>query len=89
MARFANGRERLEDQVVDRLAVVDPLPELRRLAGELGIGQRLEIGLERGDVVSLVAEALEPPAFAEAKGFFDVRELRHRGTGYRFVSASP
>jgi hypothetical protein len=81
LGRFANGRECLEDQVVDRLAVVDPLPELRGLAGELGIGERLEIGLERGDVVGLVTQALEPPAFAEAKGFLDVRELRH--SGYR------
>ena len=70
-----NGRF---DQVVDRLAVVDPLPELGRLAGELGIRKRLEVGLERGDILSLVAQTLEPAPLTEAKGFLEVGELRHR-----------
>ena len=47
LARLADGRERLEDELVEALAVLEPLPELGRLALELGVGELLELGLER------------------------------------------
>ena len=47
LAGLADGRERLEGEVVEALAVLEPLPELRRLPRELGVGQLLELGLER------------------------------------------
>ncbi len=52
-----------------------PLPELGRLAGELGVGELLELGLERADVGRLLGEPLETPAFADAQDFFEVAEL--------------
>jgi hypothetical protein len=64
---LAHGRERLEEELLERLAVLDALLELGRLAGELGVGERLELGLEGADVRRLVGELLEPPALADAE----------------------
>src|SRR4051794_17843108 len=64
---LADGRERLEDELVDRLAVLDPLLELGRLARELGVRETLELGLERADVRRLLGEPLQAAAFAEAQ----------------------
>ena len=66
LARLADGRERLEEQLLDRLAVLEPLPELGGLAAQLVVAQRLELGLERGDVVGLLGQPFQPPALAEA-----------------------
>ena len=41
LARFADGRERVEDEVVEALAVLEPLPEHRRQALEVGGGELL------------------------------------------------
>ena len=57
LGRLADGREGLERQLVERLAVLESLPELGRLRGELGVGERLEVGLERRDVVGLLRPA--------------------------------
>jgi hypothetical protein len=65
--RLAHGSERLEGELVEGLAVLEPLLELGRLGGELGIGEPLEVGLERCDVVRLLSEFLEPAALAHAK----------------------
>ena len=46
-ARLAHRRERLEQQLLERLAVLEPLAELGRLAAQLLVRERLEIGLER------------------------------------------
>jgi hypothetical protein len=46
LERFADGGESLEDELVDRLAVLDSLAELGGLPGELGVAQLLELGLE-------------------------------------------
>ena len=75
LERLADGGEGLEDELVDRLAVLDPLLELDGLAGELGVAQSLELGLERADVGGLLGEPLDAAALAEAQDFFEGSEL--------------
>ena len=58
--RLADGGERLEEELLERLAVLEALLELRRLRGELGVGERLELGFERADVGGLLGQPLEP-----------------------------
>src|SRR3954462_4653232 len=72
---LADGRERLEDGVVEALAVLEPLPELRRLALEVGGGQLLEVGLERGDVGGLLLEPPDTTALADAENLLEVAYL--------------
>ena len=84
-ARLANGRERLEQQLVERLAVVEPLPELGGLGTKLGVGKPLELGLERRDVRRLLLQALQALALAEAE---EPLESVVPGHGHR-VSALP
>ena len=57
LTRLADGGERLEEHVLERLAVLEPLPELGRLAAQLVVRQRLELGLERRDVGRLTRQA--------------------------------
>ena len=57
LERLADGRVRLEEQVLEVLPVLDPLPELDGLPGELGVGELLEVGLERRDVGGLLGAA--------------------------------
>ena len=64
---LAHGRVCLEDEVVELLAVLQPLPELGRLAGELLVGEALEVRLERRDVGGLLGESLEAAALAHAE----------------------
>src|SRR3954452_14798702 len=75
LAGLADGRERLEDEVVEALAVLEPLPELRRLALEVGGGQLLEVGLERGDVGGLLLEPPDTTALADAENLLEVAYL--------------
>ena len=75
LAGLADGRERLEGEVVEALAVLEPLPELRRLALEVGGGQVLEVRLERGDVGGLLLEPLEAAALADAENLLEVADL--------------
>ena len=75
LERLADRGEGLEDELAHRLAVLDPLPELDRLARELGIGELLELGLERADVGRLLGEPLQAPSLAEAKDLFQRSEL--------------
>ena len=42
---------------------------------EVGGGQLLEIGLERGDVRGLLLQPLEPAALADAKDLLEVADL--------------
>ena len=78
-ARLAHGGERLEQQLVERLAVREALAELDRLRAQLVVGERLEVGLERGDVLGLLLEPLHAPPLAEAK---DLLELAEFGGGH-------
>jgi hypothetical protein len=63
---LSHGCKGLEDELVDRLAVLDPLLELGSLAGEVGVRELLELRLQGADVCRLLGQALEAPAFAEA-----------------------
>jgi hypothetical protein len=75
LERLANRGERLEEEVVEVLAVLDPLLELDGLRGELFVAQPLEIGLEGRDVLRLLLEAFGTPSFADAEDFFERTEL--------------
>jgi hypothetical protein len=63
-----------QEQLVERLAALKALAELGRLAKELVVGQRLEVGLERADVGRLLCELLAL-AFADAATFSKEAEL--------------
>ena len=65
--RLANRRVRLEDEVLERLAVLETLLELGGLGAELVVRERLEVGLERADVGRLLGEPLEAAPLAHAK----------------------
>ena len=67
LERLANSGVRLEDQVLERLAVLEALLELGGLAAELVVRQLLEVGLERADVRRLLGEALEAAPLAHAE----------------------
>jgi len=73
--RLAHGGERLEEQLVERLAVLDSLLELGRLACERLVGEPLELGLERADVGRLLGDPLEAPAFTDAEDLLERAEL--------------
>src|SRR4026207_902280 len=77
--RLADGGVRFEEDVLERLTVLEPLLELGGLAAELVIGQLLEVGLERADVRGLLGEALDPAPLAHAQ---DLLELPKRGGGH-------
>src|SRR5581483_7143889 len=82
LERLAHGRERLEDEVVEALAVLEPLPEIDRLRGKVGVGELLELRLERPDVCRLLGEPLEASPFAGAENLFERAELLdHQRTG--------
>ena len=79
-ARLAHGRVRLEEQLVERLAVREPLAQARGRAAQLLVRERLEVGLERRDVVRLPRERLQAAALADAE---DLLELAEVGGGHR------
>src|SRR5204863_6447293 len=90
LARLAHCGERFEQELLERLPVLEPLPELGALRAELVVAERRELGLERGDVVGLLGQALEAPTLAEAENLFEVAELRrHQQTGYRLTRWIP
>ena len=93
LARLAHGSERLVEDVVERLAVRDPLLELGGLREQLGVGQILEIGLERGDVRGLLRKALEAAALAETEDLLEPAEARgghgQRVPGSRGATRAP
>ncbi len=78
LRRLADGREGLEDELVELLPVLEPLLELGGLPDELRVRERLEVGLERRHVVRLLGELLEPPAFADAQEFLECSVVRHQ-----------
>src|SRR5205807_2796398 len=78
LARFPDRGERLEEELLECLTVLEPLAELGGLRAELLVAERLELGLERSDVVGLLGQPLEPAAFAEPQDLLEVAELlRH------------
>ena len=74
LERLSYGRVRLEDELLERLPVLEPELELRRLRAELGVGERLEVGLERADVGGLLLKPLEAPPFAHAEDTLELAE---------------
>jgi hypothetical protein len=56
---LARKRERLEQEVVERLAACSPLPELVELLADLLVLEQLHLGLEIIDPRNLLLELLE------------------------------
>src|SRR5262249_147449 len=81
LERLADGGERLEQEVFELLAVLQPLPELGGLGGELLVGELLEVGLERADVRGLLGAALPATALSEPKELVEAIGSRHPGQG--------
>ncbi len=73
-ARLAGGGVGLEQERVERLAVLEPLPELGALALELGVGELLEVRLEGRDVLGLLLEPLHAASLADAKDLLQPAE---------------
>ena len=83
---LAHRRVRLEEQVFQRLAVLEALLELRRLGRELLVGERLELRFERADVGRLILESLEATPLPHAENALEPAADalgRHRSLGYR------
>ena len=72
---LADGGERLEQQLLQGLAVLEALPELHGLRAQLVVGERLELRLQGRDVRGLLGEPLHPSALAEAEDLLEGAEL--------------
>ena len=64
---LAAERERLGQQVVERLSVASPLPELVRLLADLLVAEQLHLGLDAIDRRDPPLVLLELPRLAEAQ----------------------
>src|SRR5947208_11281784 len=64
-------RERFEEELLERFAVLEPLSEFHGLVPELVVRQLLELGLDRGDVGSLLGEPLHAAALADPEDLFE------------------
>ena len=65
--RLADGRVRLGEQLIERLSVGVPLPELVGHRAELGVAHRDEVVLDRVDLLADPLEMTQDLAFARAK----------------------
>ncbi len=72
---FPNRGEGLEEELLERLSVLEPLPELRGLVPELLVGELLELRLDRGDVGRLLGKPLHTAALADAEDLLEGAEL--------------
>ena len=68
---LAGGGERLREEVVEGLTVLQALPELDRLVGELLVGELLDLGLPRVDELGELLELLAAAAFADVAELLD------------------
>ena len=73
-ARLADDGEGFHEEVVQLLTLLEALPELDGLAGEILVGERLHLGLEPVDERHDRRQVLDLLAFARAKNF---REQTH------------
>ena len=73
---LANARERLGQEVVERLALLEPLAELGGLAAEVVVGQLGELVLERIYVADGVFQTAQDLALARPQNL--VQEVGHR-----------
>ena len=72
---LADGREGLEEELLQGLAVFEPLAELRGLAAQLVVRELAEFRLDRGDVGGLLGEPLHAAALADAQDLLEGTEL--------------
>ena len=86
-ARFAHGGERLEEDVLELLAVREPLAELDRLPAQLVVGELLEVGLQRRDVGACSARRFMRRPSPKRRAFSKDPQGRHSGQGTRRYSA--
>jgi hypothetical protein len=89
-ARLAAHRERLGQQLVERLAGRDPLTELVRLAAQLVVRQLFDLRFERIDRRDGLLVLLDEPLVAAAENFLENRlssdRILRRSTGARRVA---
>ena len=71
MAGLAGDGERLVQEVVEQLAVLVALAELRGLGAQLLVAEAGDVRLEVGDPLGLVLERLEAPAFTGVQQLVD------------------
>ena len=77
--RFANDGERLAQQIVERLALLEPLAEFDGLAAQLLVGERLDRRFECTDVRDDRPQALELTLVGRAEDFREGFIDDHRG----------
>ena len=85
-ARLARRRVGLEEELVERLPVLEPLTQPRGRSAQLLVGELLDVRLQRGDVIRLLGEPLHAAAFAEAEYLFELSEAG-AGHGHRVAAA--
>ena len=71
LARLADGGERLREEHVERLALVEALTETLGLVAQLLVGELLEVGLEGIDLLGDALQLLQGPALAGTKQLLD------------------
>ncbi len=81
LACLADDREGLDEQVVEVLAVVEPLAELAGLGPQRVVGQRLELGLEGVDVGDQGLQGLELAALTRAEDLVEDAHAASEATG--------
>ena len=89
LGRLAGDGERLEQQVVEQLAVVVALPELGRLGAQLLVAQGGDVRLQLGDPGGLLLEGLEAPALAGAQQLVDDLDHGARHSRIREMRSTP
>jgi hypothetical protein len=67
---LAHGGERFGQQVVEQLAFFESLPELGGFFAKLRVGERLELGLQRVDLLDQRRDLLDRTVVAVANDFF-------------------
>ncbi len=81
LACFAHDCEGLDEQVVEVLAVVEPLTELAGLGPQGVVGQGLELGLENVDVGDQGLQGLELAALTRAEDLVEDAHAASEATG--------
>jgi hypothetical protein len=77
LAGLARERERLVQEVVERLAVEVALAQRLVALAELFVGLELELGLERVDELDVALELLELLSLAYAKSAVQNRQIKY------------
>ena len=80
-ACLTNDRERLDQQIVERLPARNALPEVDGPGPQLVVGEGLHVGLERIDVRHARLQALQQALILGAEDFLENGLEHHAGTG--------